>query len=107
MVKLEMIFFKSGYFCAPKMLDGKVLLKNWNAKSQSFRIGCFKATAKNKILFDLRTQCISLIKWRKKTGLATIVQIALIYYVDLYSLFNNPEKDCEHMAVLLKFRLIN
>ena len=33
------------------------------------------------------------------SGLATIVRIALMYYVDFYSLFNNPEKDWENMAV--------
>ena len=29
------------------------------------------------------------------SGLATMVRITLIYYVDFYSLFNNPEKDWE------------
>ncbi|MDN4754714.1 hypothetical protein QYZ87_09335 [Porphyromonadaceae bacterium W3.11] len=29
------------------------------------------------------------------SGLATIVRIALMYYVDFYSLFNHPEKDWE------------
>ena len=28
-------------------------------------------------------------------GLATMVRITLMYYVDFYSLFNNPEKDWE------------
>ena len=31
------------------------------------------------------------------SGLATMVRIALMYYVDFYSLFNNPEKDWEEM----------
>lgn len=32
------------------------------------------------------------------SGLATMVRIALMYYVDFYSLFNNPEKDwAEHL----------
>lgn len=29
------------------------------------------------------------------SGLATMVRINLMYYVDFYSLFNNPEKDWE------------
>ena len=33
------------------------------------------------------------------SGLATMVRIALMYYVNFYSLFNNPEKDWEKMAV--------
>ena len=28
-----------------------------------------------------------------------MVRIELMYYVDFYSLFNNPEKDWENMAV--------
>ena len=33
-------------------------------------------------------------KW-SFSGLATMVRITLMYYVDFYSLFNNPEKDWE------------
>ncbi|MDD6928390.1 MAG: transposase, partial [Bacteroidales bacterium] len=29
------------------------------------------------------------------SGLATMVRIVLMYYVDFYSLFNHPEKDWE------------
>ena len=31
------------------------------------------------------------------SGLATMIRITLMYYVDFYSLFNNPEKDWERM----------
>lgn len=31
------------------------------------------------------------------SGLATMVRITLMYYVDFYSLFNNPEKDWEKL----------
>lgn len=31
------------------------------------------------------------------SGLATMVRISLMYYVDFYSLFNNPEKDWEYV----------
>ena len=34
------------------------------------------------------------------SGLATLVRIILMYYVDFYSLFNNPEKDWENMKNL-------
>lgn len=33
------------------------------------------------------------------SGLATMMRIALMYYVDFYSLFNNPEKDWENMVI--------
>ena len=34
------------------------------------------------------------------SGLASLVRIVLMYYVDFYSLFNNPEKDWENMKIL-------
>ena len=34
--------------------------------------------------------------------LASLVGIVLMYYVDFYSLFNNPEKDWENMKILDK-----
>lgn len=33
------------------------------------------------------------------SGLATMIRISLMYYIDFYSLFNNPEKDWEEMLV--------
>lgn len=33
------------------------------------------------------------------SGLATMIRITLMYYVDFYSLFNNPEKDWENMVI--------
>lgn len=56
MVKLEMIFFKTGYARVPKVLNITGLLKDWDVKSQSFRVGSAEATTKNKLLFDLRTK---------------------------------------------------
>nr|WP_289764414.1 phage integrase SAM-like domain-containing protein [uncultured Duncaniella sp.] len=56
MVKLEMIFFKTGYARVPKVLNVTGLLKDWDVKSQSFRVGSAEATTKNKLLFDLRTK---------------------------------------------------
>lgn len=56
MVKLEMIFFKTGYARVPKVLNITGLSKDWDAKSQSFRVGSAEATTKNKLLFDLRTK---------------------------------------------------
>ena len=36
------------------------------------------------------------------SGLASLVGIVLMYYVDFYSLFNDPEKDWENMKILDK-----
>ena len=46
MVKLEMIFFKTGYARVPKVLNITGRLKDWDAQSQSFRSGSTEATAK-------------------------------------------------------------
>ena len=56
MVKLEMIFFKTGYARVPKVLNITGLLKDWDVKSQSFRVGSTDSTTKNKLLFDLRSK---------------------------------------------------
>ena len=56
MVKLEMIFFKTNYPRVTKVVNITGLLADWDAKSQSFRVGSAEATAKNKLLFDLKTK---------------------------------------------------
>lgn len=56
MVKLEMVFFKTGYARVPKVLNITGLMKDWDEKAQSFRIGSSDSTTKNKLLFDLRTK---------------------------------------------------
>lgn len=56
MVKLEMIFFKTGYARVPKVLNVNGLLKDWDTNSQSFKPGSADATTKNKLLFDLKTK---------------------------------------------------
>ena len=77
MVKLEMIFFKSGYARVPKVLEVTGFLKDWDAKSQSFRVGSFEATTKNKILFDLRTQYLHIAdKWEAEERNWSPVQLA-------------------------------
>lgn len=59
MVKLEMIFFKSGYARVPKVLEVTGLLKDWDAKSQSFRaVAIFASLQKHfyrlqKVLFRI------------------------------------------------------
>lgn len=64
MVKLEMIFFKTGYARVPKVLNVTGLLKDWDSNSQSFKPGSADATTKNKLLFDLKTKYLGVAdKW--------------------------------------------
>lgn len=77
MVKLEMIFFKSGYARVPKVLEVTGLLKDWDSKSQSFKVGSYEATTKNKILFDLRTQYLHIAdRWEAEERNWSPVQLA-------------------------------
>ncbi|WP_235016908.1 hypothetical protein [Bacteroides faecalis] len=55
-VKLEMIFFQTGYARVPKVLNITGLLKDWDVKSQSFRNDSTEAATKYKLLFSLRTK---------------------------------------------------
>ena len=45
-------------------------------------------------------------KW-SFSGLATMVRITLMYYVDFYSLFNNPEKEWESYCLKPRVRRLN
>lgn len=68
MVKLELIFFKTGYARVPKVLNVTGLLKNWDAKSQCFKLVTPDATTKNKLLFDIRTKYLHVIDTWESEG---------------------------------------
>lgn len=44
--------------------------------------------------------------WRF-SGLATMMRITLMYYVDFYNLFNHPEKDWETLLTRIMKKTIN
>ena len=55
-----------------------------------------KAVTKlNATAFCLQARCEPISSAQCDSGLATMVRITLMYYVDFCSLFNNPEKDWE------------
>lgn len=57
MVKLEMVFFKTGYPRVTKLLNVSVPLKDWDNISQSFISKYNSSTVtKNKVLLDLRSK---------------------------------------------------
>lgn len=68
MVKLELVFFKTGYARVPKVLNITGLFKNWDAKSQCFKVGTPNATTKNKLLFDIRTKYLHIIDTWESEG---------------------------------------
>ena len=77
---------------------------------QNFRLKYFYGESANAIKIQIWVTLIAnllLMVLQKRltrswsfSGLATLVRIVLMYYVDFYSLFNNPEKDWENMKVL-------
>ncbi|MFR9651457.1 MAG: hypothetical protein SNG35_05480 [Rikenellaceae bacterium] len=54
MVKLEIVFFKTGYARVTKVLTVTGPLKDWNVASQSFKGSSSTLTSKNKMLFELK-----------------------------------------------------
>lgn len=62
MVKLEMIFFKTGYARVPKVINVSGLLKDWDSNAQCFKVGSPEAVVKNKLLFDLRTKYLHVVE---------------------------------------------
>lgn len=58
-VKLEMIFFLTGYPRASKVLNITGPIKDWNNQTQSFNSSGSEAVAKNKLLFDLKMKYLN------------------------------------------------
>ena len=59
MVKLEMIFFKSNYPRVIKVVNVTGLMSDWDAKSQSFRVGSAEATARTNVSSTLKPNIIT------------------------------------------------
>ena len=59
MVKLEMIFFKSNYPRVIKVVNVTGLMSDWDAKSQSFRVGSAEATARTNVSSTLKPNTIT------------------------------------------------
>ena len=74
-------------------------------KKQNFPLKSFYGESANAIRIQIRVTLIAnlLLMVMQKgvkrqwsfSGLATMVRITMMYYVDFYSLFNNPEKEWE------------
>lgn len=68
MIKLQLIFYKSGYNRVPKAINVTGLSKNWDPKSESF-VGTGNGNiTKNQILLDLKTKYISVVEEWEKDG---------------------------------------
>lgn len=61
-VKIEMIFFKTGYARVPKVLTITGLYKDWDQKTQSFLSVTSEAIEKNKKLIDLKAKYLKVVE---------------------------------------------
>lgn len=99
MVKLELIFFKTGYARVPKVLNITGLLKNWDAKSQCFKTGTPDATTKNKLLFDIKTKYLHVIDtWESEGRNWSPVEVS--HYFDVIKQ-NKPEVKVKSVAQMI------
>ena len=68
MIKLQLIFYKSGYNRVPKAIAVTGLSKNWDQKSESF-VGTGNSNiTKNQILLDLKNKYINTVEEWEKEG---------------------------------------
>lgn len=68
MIKLQLIFYKTGYNRVPKAINVTGLSKNWDQKSESF-VGTGNGNiTKNQILLDLKTKYINVVEEWEKEG---------------------------------------
>lgn len=68
MIKLQLVFYKSGYNRVPKAITVTGLSKNWDPKSESF-VGTGSGNiTKNQILLDLKNKYINVVEEWEKSG---------------------------------------
>ena len=104
MVKLELIFFKTGYARVPKVLNITGLLKNWDAKSQCFKTGTPDATTKNKLLFDIKTKYLHVIDtWESEGRNWSPVEVS--HYFDIIKQ-NKPEVKVKSVVQMIDFLIL-
>lgn len=68
MIKLQLIFYKSGYNRVPKAITVTGLSKNWDQKSESFVGTNNGSITKNQILLDLKNKYINVVEEWEKEG---------------------------------------
>lgn len=62
LVKLEMVFFQSGYARVSKVLDITGTYKDWDNEAQTFKSKGAEAATKNKLLLDMKMQYLRVVE---------------------------------------------
>lgn len=68
MVKLEMVFYKTGYNRVPRIINISGAYKNWDGESQSFKSTASEYVKKNQLLLDLKEKYLSVAEQWIKDG---------------------------------------
>ena len=67
MVKLEMIFYKTGYTRIPRVVSITGAYKCWNNETQSFESASSEYLKKNQLLLELKEKYMSVVeRWEKE-----------------------------------------
>lgn len=67
MVKLEMVFYKTGYTHIPRVVNITGAYKHWDNETQSFATSTSEYLRKNQLLLDLKEKYLSVAeRWEKE-----------------------------------------
>lgn len=77
MVKLEMVFYKTGYNRIPRVVNVTGAYKNWDNDAQSFATSTSEYLRKNQLLLDLKGKYMSVAeRWEKEERNFSVLQWA-------------------------------
>lgn len=77
MVKLEMVFYKTGYNRIPRVVNVTGAYKNWDNESQSFTSSSSEYVKKNQLLLDIKGKYMSVAEqWEREERNFSVLQWA-------------------------------
>lgn len=93
LVKLEMVFYKSGYTRVPRVINITGAYKCWNSKSQSFDSSSSEYVKKNQLLLELKERYLTVVEQWQKAG----VNFSALQWADC---FKKQQEDKPQAKVL-------
>lgn len=102
MVKLEMVFYKTGYTRIPRVVTITGAYKHWDNDAQSFTSSTSEYLKKNQMLLDLKGKYMSVAEqWEKENRNFSVLQ-----WADCFKP-KDEEKEKKDTKVLTVLQLIN
>ena len=102
MVKLEMIFYKTGYTRIPRVVSITGAYKCWNNETQSFESASSEYLKKNQLLLELKEKYMSVAERWEKDGR----NFSVLQWADCFKP-KEEEKAKHESKVLTVLQLIN